>query len=186
MSWTIEELTEQIDRQQRATLPRLGAGQPVERAYHRVRWVRELFASSAITAELATRVTDELYADLEDATKLCTEPRQRVAAARAVFGYWRNKVISSAGMAAPASTGDHLVYVLHDARGVLLYVGITDRGPVRLVEHYRTKPWFPQVHRVEFERYETRAASEAREKYLIQTRAPLHNIVHNRQRHIAS
>ena len=78
-----------------------------------------------------------------------------------------------------------MVYLLHDANSVLLYVGITDRGPVRLVEHYRHKPWFSQVCRVEFERYETRTASEAREKSLITKRAPLHNIQHNHGRQVA-
>lgn len=79
-----------------------------------------------------------------------------------------------------------MVYLLFDRDGTLLYVGITDRGPVRLAEHYRHKPWFPEVCRVEFERYPTRRDSEAREKYLIQERAPLHNIQHNRGRQIAS
>ncbi len=78
-----------------------------------------------------------------------------------------------------------MVYILFDVSNDLLYVGITDRGPVRLAEHYRHKSWFSHVCRVEFERYETRADSERREKYLIQERAPLHNIQHNKGHQLA-
>lgn len=75
--------------------------------------------------------------------------------------------------------GEHLVYMLFDRARDLLYVGITSRGPTRLVEHYRLKPWFNQVARVEFERYMTREISAARETFLIKALHPLHNIVHN-------
>lgn len=114
--------------------------------------------------------------------------RSRVAAARMVYAHYVETMrgrIQDRPLTVRAGSGKHMVYLLFDINDDLLYVGITDRGPVRLAEHYRHKPWFPQVCRVEFERYESRDASEAREKYLIQERAPQHNIQHNRGRRTA-
>jgi hypothetical protein len=56
-------------------------------------------------------------------------------------------------------SGIHLVYRLYD---------------------YRRKPWFVDVERIEFERYETRRESEDRERYLIRTLHPRYNIQHKR------
>lgn len=81
--------------------------------------------------------------------------------------------------------GDHFLYRLYDAAGVLLYVGITDRGPARLVEHYRSKPWFGQVTRVEFERYPTRKICELREEFLIKKLHPRHNVIFNGSAEVA-
>lgn len=75
--------------------------------------------------------------------------------------------------------GAHLVYRLYDRRGRLLYVGVTDRGPQRLVEHYRIKPWFGMVERVEFERFTTRRRALDRERVLIGRDAPRFNVQHN-------
>lgn len=78
-----------------------------------------------------------------------------------------------------AATMRHMVYRLSDASGQLLYVGITNRGPVRLAEHYRHKPWFRDVVSVVFERYATRHESMQRERDLIVLLRPTYNIQHN-------
>lgn len=81
----------------------------------------------------------------------------------------------------PAERGsaDHTLYMLYDEDGALLYIGITDRGPRRLVQHYKDKPWFGEVARSEFYRCPTRRGAEAQEVALIKELHPRHNVVHN-------
>lgn len=71
------------------------------------------------------------------------------------------------------------VYVLSDANGQALYVGISNRPARRLWQHSRTAPWFDSVHTVTFTHHASRAEAEAEERRIITTTEPLHNIRHN-------
>lgn len=105
--------------------------------------------------------------------------RERALAVHFVYGEIRSAWRALDAQIPPPAEGSQLVYFLRDESGVLLYVGITGRGPVRLVEHYRTKDWFTRVARVDFERYDTRPEAERREVQAIKTLGPRYNVVHN-------
>lgn len=177
-----------LRRQERTALARIGAGESPRQAIVPDRWVREAIADLNCQPEQAEEFTSLIREQLVAAVAALQDRPSRVAAARLVYAHYV-EIMRGRPQARPLtarpSAGKHMVYILFDISDDLLYVGITDRGPVRLAEHYRHKPWFPHVCRVEFERYETRADSERREKYLIQERAPLHNIQHNRGRQLA-
>ena len=177
-----------LERQERTALGRIGAGQSIPEAVKASRWAPELAEDLGCSEAEAYRFVETVQSQLAQAVGPLRDRRPRVAAARMVYGHLIEMARTRAGVPGNVpGTGDgkHMVYILHDHDDRLLYVGITDRGPVRLAEHYRHKPWFCEVARVEFERYDSRAESEAREKYLIQRRAPLHNIQHNMGRQIA-
>lgn len=75
------------------------------------------------------------------------------------------------------SDADHWVYTCRDATGVVLYVGITSQGLERFRRgHSRRAGWWPDVQSVEIAHFDTRAASLANERLLIDTLKPLHNI----------
>lgn len=69
------------------------------------------------------------------------------------------------------------VYYLFTADHVLLYVGITSRGPMRLGEHAHEKTWWEDVAYSSFEHFPTRAHAEMREAAAIKHMEPLHNKV---------
>lgn len=73
----------------------------------------------------------------------------------------------------------NFVYLMYDAYGHLLYVGITNNLRNRLSAHYAEKPWIGEVAKIEVERYDTREESKTRESYLIADRGPLFNIAEN-------
>ena len=75
----------------------------------------------------------------------------------------------------------NFVYLLFDARGHLLYVGITNNLRNRLSAHYSEKPWIEEVTRAELEVYVTREESKARESYLIKERGPVYNLAENQR-----
>lgn len=66
------------------------------------------------------------------------------------------------------------VYLYYDKLGVLLYVGITKRGPVRNDEH-TAKEWWPFVARQEIEHHDSRDVALARETMLIRQNRPPFN-----------
>ena len=67
------------------------------------------------------------------------------------------------------------VYRFYDARGRLLYVGITMNIKQRWAEHERM-PWWPQVARRKVVWYDTRAKAAASELKAIREEGPVHNI----------
>jgi hypothetical protein len=71
------------------------------------------------------------------------------------------------------------LYRYYDHHRVLIYVGITNRGIARNVEHNRSKRWWPYVASQEVEHFPTRSQAHAREVELIQRYAPPFNIQHN-------
>lgn len=173
-----------LERQKRAVLSRIGAGKSPRETILVTRWEKELVADTACTPQTATDFLVTLSDQVTKAVGPLSKPRDRVAAARTVFAYFAEAFDGNLDPT-PQAVGNHMVYKLIDARSRFLYIGITDRGPVRLAEHYRHKPWFGEVMKVEFERFATRKESEAREKFLIKRHAPLHNIQHNEGRQVA-
>ena len=71
------------------------------------------------------------------------------------------------------------VYRYYDSAGVLLYVGITNRGSARNEEHDRSKDWWPYVTRQEVSHYRSRAAAANVERETIRQYRPPFNVQHN-------
>lgn len=70
--------------------------------------------------------------------------------------------------------GDTVLYRLYDGRNVLLYVGITEELPKRLLRH-SARLWWPEVHTVCLEAYESRTQALRAESRAIAVEGPLHN-----------
>ena len=71
------------------------------------------------------------------------------------------------------------VYQYFDGRGILLYAGMTDRGPRRGHEHADTKVWWKYVTYQTVAHYPTRTLARAEEKRLIRAYAPPFNTQDN-------
>ena len=71
------------------------------------------------------------------------------------------------------------LYRFYDADDVLLYVGISERGPERWKAHRKGKPWWTDVARTTTEHYDTRQQALDAERAAIIAEKPLHNVVHN-------
>lgn len=184
MSTPLDAYLRYLKRQEQAILSRIGAGLDLRTAFQPARWTGELAADLGLSTSEAANLVGSIRNALALALVDLNATRERVLAVRVAYAEHRSRAeLYVAGAVGTTPAGQHLVYLLYEEAGELLYVGITDRGPVRLVEHHRSKPWFPAVVRVEFERYATRADSERREKFLISSRAPRHNVIHNQGRH---
>lgn len=70
--------------------------------------------------------------------------------------------------------GETVLYRLYDERSVLLYVGITEELPKRLLRH-SARLWWPEVHTVCLEAYESRTQALRAESRAIAVEGPLHN-----------
>lgn len=70
--------------------------------------------------------------------------------------------------------GDTVLYRLYDERSVLLYVGITEELEKRLLRH-SARLWWPEVHTVCLEGYESRTEALRAESRAIAVEGPLHN-----------
>jgi predicted GIY-YIG superfamily endonuclease len=75
----------------------------------------------------------------------------------------------------------HQLYRLTDAKGVLLYVGISYSAIARLAQHKDGKAWWPDVAAVGITDLGeiTRQEAEAMEREVIRAERPLHNVTHN-------
>jgi hypothetical protein len=185
-----------LKRQEVTVLSRLGAGVTPREAVHVERWVRELpgyddaevrsFVALVVNA-IETSLAAMIEATPTESTggREVTPARMAVAAGRDVYAFYRESV-AQARVLTPGPRGSHMVYLLLDELGCLLYVGITSRGPQRLAEHYRSKSWFLDVCSTRFEWYATRAEIEQREKLLIRTLHPRYNVQHNGARDTAA
>lgn len=176
---TVEAFAGFLGRVEATLVSRVGAGQTISEAWNEDRWRRELEADLPEAPELAGFLLEGIRANLRSV--------HDARGVRDVFSRMTNRVPIVAlaiEKVAPevVSPSPHLVYLLYDERGRLLYIGITDRGPRRLVEHYREKAWFSMVARVDIERMPSRAAAEERERALIRERGPAFNVQHNRAR----
>lgn len=72
------------------------------------------------------------------------------------------------------------LYRFYDADDVLLYVGISEKGPERWSAHRKQKPWWTDVARTTTTHYHDRAAALEAERQAIQSERPRYNIVHNK------
>lgn len=79
-------------------------------------------------------------------------------------------------VSAPPAT----LYRFFDADGVLLYIGITERGAMRWEDHREEKHWWPAVTSCTLEHFESRLEVEAAERSAIKTERPRFNTNHNR------
>lgn len=70
------------------------------------------------------------------------------------------------------------LYRFFDARGDLIYVGISCHGLRRMFQHRDRQPWFDEVAQIHIEKFKTRRGAEREEKRLIELCQPRHNIVH--------
>lgn len=78
---------------------------------------------------------------------------------------------------------DHWVYLCFDRRRRLLYVGVTSDGMQRFRQgHGKRAAWWRDVVSIEVEHFDTRDAALARERDLIRSAFPEHNVVHARRR----
>jgi predicted GIY-YIG superfamily endonuclease len=73
----------------------------------------------------------------------------------------------------------HLVYRYYAHDDTLLYIGVTNAGLRRAIQHMHDKSWFPQVVHSTFEHFTNRSSAEAREKEAIRAEHPLYNVVYN-------
>lgn len=71
------------------------------------------------------------------------------------------------------------LYQYFDQHGVLIYVGITDRGTKRNWEHNTTKEWWPYVDRQAVTHFPDREAALDAERTLIRAHQPPFNKQHN-------
>lgn len=72
------------------------------------------------------------------------------------------------------------LYRYYDSQGLLLYVGVTQQGYIRGLQHAQAPaPWWPSVSRQEVEHFATRAEALAAEVSAIETLRPLFNLAHS-------
>jgi predicted GIY-YIG superfamily endonuclease len=75
----------------------------------------------------------------------------------------------------------HDIYRMRDLSGRLLYVGVTNGGLRRFMEHAKDKTWWREVASIDIEHIHcSRSVIEAVEREAIQNERPLYNVVHNR------
>ena len=173
---TEEAIALLFDRLDRVVSSRLGAGQPFGTAFDLNRWRRELEGDLIDRPVLAGAVVDRIAGQAKDV--------ETVADWRAVLAQLRPRAAELANVidSAAVPVAPHVVYRLYSSAGALLYVGVTDRGPRRWVEHARSKPWFGHVARFDVARFGTREEAEAAEVFAIRTEHPRYNVVHNAER----
>jgi hypothetical protein len=77
-------------------------------------------------------------------------------------------------------TDEHLLYRFFDAKGVLLYVGITYDLLGRFSTHSVERWWWGHWATLTATRYDSRAELEAAEREAIKSEGPRYNKVHNK------
>lgn len=170
---TAEVLGDFFDRVERVLASRLGAGWPITDAFDRARWTRELEGDLLERPAMAGALVDRLERRLEPVTTIAE--LRSVLAGLVGAGARLAYIVDEA----PEHPSPHVLYRLFSKAGALLYVGITDRGPRRWVEHERAKAWFGSVARFEIERLPSREAALESEGEVIARERPLWNVIHN-------
>lgn len=72
------------------------------------------------------------------------------------------------------------LYRCYDADGVLLYIGITQRGYDRFDNHRRSTAWWPEVASHTIQTYENRDEAQLAERHAIYREKPRYNVLHRR------
>lgn len=75
-----------------------------------------------------------------------------------------------------------VLYRFFDGDGRLLYIGLSGGFGKRLTSHRGTKDWWPEVVRIELERYPDMASVLAAERTAIMNEQPLYNVQHIAER----
>jgi len=74
----------------------------------------------------------------------------------------------------------HDLYRMYDIAGRLLYVGVTNGGLRRFMEHSKDKTWWREVDSIKVEHAHcTRSVIERMERDAIVAESPLYNVAHN-------
>lgn len=181
MSRERDVLRKFLSRQQRSLEPHVSCGRPLADNFNFDRWDRELAADLDWLVDEAHVINVQILEELSTALRF----DYSLTAFRAAYGFLEARLTGAeltGDLHSTGGVGEHTVYKLYDGNERLMYVGITSRGPKRLVEHHKHKWWFGQVEQVEFEKFETRSQSAHREAELIKRYAPLYNIQHNQGR----
>lgn len=85
----------------------------------------------------------------------------------------------------PRETGKgtpHVLYRFWDAKGELLYIGITLRLAGRIAAHRIEKEWWSSVSRITIEHHESRPSALEAEAAAIRAERPRWNVIHNSER----
>lgn len=74
----------------------------------------------------------------------------------------------------------HDIYRMRDLSGRLLYIGVTNGGLRRFMEHAKDKTWWREVAQIDVEHVHcSRPVIESIEREAIRSERPLYNVVHN-------
>lgn len=84
----------------------------------------------------------------------------------------------SNGSGVVGATQPSSVYRMYDKGGVLIYVGLTDRGHLRQADHLASKAWAREIAETHWEHFDTREEAAHRERDLIEEKHPQHNVVY--------
>jgi predicted GIY-YIG superfamily endonuclease len=77
------------------------------------------------------------------------------------------------------------LYRYYDARGNLLYVGISKSAVARAIEHQRVATWWGQWAVMMREAFSSRDEAIEAERHAILTEHPRHNIAHAQQKAVS-
>jgi predicted GIY-YIG superfamily endonuclease len=89
-------------------------------------------------------------------------------------------LMSSNASALTTDRRNHDLYRMRDLSGRLLYIGVTNGGLRRFMEHAKDKTWWREVSTIDVEHVHcSRSAIELLEREAIQNERPLYNVVHN-------
>ena len=156
-----------------------------QRAYRMLKGRRfshvAIAADSFKTIERLSLISPDDKRDLAGVGALSSEHKQPNIVTRQKTTR-RKKIIEEVDRG--ARKGQHIVYLMFNSVDALLYVGITQNGMRRMVQHEREKTWFDQIARIEIERYAELLHAARREKKLIEKFAPLYNVTHNLGRQV--
>jgi len=77
---------------------------------------------------------------------------------------------------------NHDLYRMRDLSGRLLYIGVTNGGLRRFMEHSKDKTWWREVDTINVEHVHcSRQAIEMLEREAIKSESPLYNVAHNNE-----
>ena len=72
------------------------------------------------------------------------------------------------------------VYIFYDKEGCVLYVGITQNYDYRFKQHFKSKLWFDDIHKIKISESMNRNQTSIYEIYYISILKPKYNDDYNR------